>query len=167
MNDGTYVSGVQFDNNKALFSNCRGVANTATVANYYMSNNAVATDVVSSGAAVKAAGTTTAGEFIKFTHTNNRATYVGALTQKFLVTSTLTLTSGNNNQVGIYVSKNGALIGESEVYSTTSGAGRAENISVQAIVQLTTNDYIEVWVENSAANTDITVSYLNVIVSAL
>ena len=119
---GTYISGVQFDNNKALFSNCRGIANTATVANYYMTNNAVATDVISSGVAVKAAGATTAGEFIKFSHSNNRATYIGALTQKFLVTSTMTLVSGNNNQIGIYVAKNGVIIdGPGTLHSTDQG----------------------------------------------
>jgi hypothetical protein len=164
---GTYLAGIQSDDNKALFSNCRGVANTFSIANYYVRDNLVATDITNSGVAVKAAGTTSAGSIVKFTHTNNRATYVGALTQTFVISATLTCTSGNNNQIGIYIAKNGSLIPESEVYSTTSGAGRAENITVQALVQMSTNDFVEIWVENSSATTDIVVSYLNVIVTEI
>ena len=130
-----------------------------------MANNAVATDIITTGVAVKAAGTTTAIDLERFTHSNNRATYTGAIIQKFKVTATLSLTAGNNVQVGCYVAKNGTLPPESEVYATTAGAGRAENISIQAILTLAQNDFVEIWVENSTNNTDITVTYLNVIVS--
>lgn len=161
---GTYIDGVQYNDNKALFSNCRGINNTKSSANYFMRNNATATTVALVDTAYKAAGTTTAGEIEKFSHSNNRATYLGALSKKFTVTATVTCTSGNNHQIGVYIAKNGILDNPSEIYGTTSGTGRAENITVQTLIELVQNDYIEVWVENATSATNIVVAFLNVII---
>lgn len=160
----TYLSGVTVTDNKTLFVNCKGIANSEEISQYYMNGNATATTIASVGVAVKVAGTTTSSSLTqKFTNTDNRATYIGSLTRFFKVTSTLSLESGNNNQVGVYIAKNGTLINESEVYGTTSGSGRAENIVVQTLVQLSENDYIEIFVENDSATNNITVTDLNVI----
>lgn len=53
---------------------------------------------------------------------------------------------------------------ESEVYGTTSGTGRGENIVVQAFIELSKNDYRELWVENDTSAQDITVTELNLTV---
>lgn len=160
----TYLTGVTVTDNKTLFVNCKGIANSEEISQYYMNGNATATTIASVGVAVKVAGTTTSSSVTqKFTNTDNRATYIGSLTRFFKVTSTLSLESGNNNQVGVYIAKNGTLINESEVYGTTSGSGRAENIVVQTLVQLSENDYIEIFVENDTATNNITVTDLNVI----
>lgn len=162
---GTYLSGVTSSDNKALFSNCQGIDNSADVAQYFMNGNATATVISSVGVEVKVAGTTTNGAATqKFTHSDNRATYVGALTRFFKVTATLSVSSGNNNQVGAYIAKNGTIIPESEIYGTTNSGGRAENIVIQTLVELTENDYIEIFVENETATTNITVTDLNVII---
>lgn len=160
----TYLSGVSVTDNKTLFVNCKGISNTNEVSQYYMNGNATTTTIASIGVAVKVNGTTTsAGITQKFTNTNNRATYVGSLTRFFKVTATLSLESGVNNQVGCYIAKNGTVLNESEVYGTTSGAGRAENIVIQTLVELSTNDYIEIFVENATAVNNILVTELNVI----
>lgn len=164
---GTYITGVQSDDNKALFVNCRGISNSATIANYSMQNNAVATNIVTQGVAVKVAGTTTLDLGSKFSHTDNRATYQGALSQTVLITAVLSMTAGNNLQIGVYVAKNGSLITQSENYGTTSGSGRAENVPVQAIITMNTGDFIEIWVENASSNADVTVAYINVIARAI
>jgi hypothetical protein len=165
---GTYTTGVAYTDNKALFSNNRGINNSAEIAYYTMNNNATATTVASSGVAYKVAGTTTSQSVTqKFTNTNNRATYTGAITRAFSVSAVLSCTSGNNNQIGLYIAKNGAILTESEVYITTGGSGRAEGGKIQAILQLVTNDYIEIFVENSTTATNITVTELSVIVEAL
>jgi hypothetical protein len=161
---GTYLSGVQSSDNKALFSNNVGIDNSADISQYYMNGNATAT-VITQGVPVKAAGTTSSSSITsKFTNTDNRATYEGALTRFFKVTATLSVTSGNNNQIGVYIAKNGGVIAESEVYGTTSGSGRAENIVVQTLVELTATDYIEIWVENDSSSQNITVTDMNVII---
>ena len=162
---GTYLSGVAVTDNKTLFVNCKGIENTAEVSQYYMNGNATATTISAISTPVKIAGTTTSASVTqKFTNTDNRATYIGSFVRYFKVTATLSATSGNNNQVGVYIAKNGAIINESEVYGTTSGTGRAENIVVQTLVKLSTNDYIEIFVENATATNNVTVTDLNVII---
>lgn len=162
---GTYLPGVDSTSNKALFSTNVGIENSADISQYFMSGNATATTISSTGVAVKIAGTTTSAAITsKFTNTDNRATYVGALIKPFKVTATLSVESGNNNQIGVYVAKNGTLITQSEVYGTTSGAGRAENIVVQTFVDLQQNDYLELWVENDTSTQDVVVTDLNFIV---
>lgn len=165
---GTYLSGVSYTDNKTRFVNSKGIENTAEIGNYFMTNNATATTISIVDTPVKALGTTTANTINqKFTHTDNRLTYVGALIRDFQVTATVSLTSGNNNLIGVYVAKNGTVIASSEMYSTTSSGGKAESITCQTILELNQNDYIEIWVENSTGITDITVEYLNVICKSL
>ena len=160
-----YLAGVTSTDNKALFVNNVGIDNSSDITQYYMSANATATVITTAGVGVKAAGVTTSGSLTsKFTNTANRATYDGALTRFFKVSATLSVESGNNNQVGVYISKNGVLLGESGVYGTTSGTGRAENIFVQTLVSLTATDYIEIWVENATGTQNITVTDLNLII---
>ena len=163
---GTYLSGVIDDgDNKALFLNCKGISNTNEISQYYMNGNETNTVVASTGVAYKVLGTTTSSAVTqKFTNTDNRATYIGSLTRFFKATASLSVESGNNNQIGVYIAKNGTLINESEVYGTTSGTGRGENIVVQTLVQLSENDYIEIFVENDTSTNNIKVTDLNVII---
>lgn len=166
---GAYVSGVEFGDNKSRWSENRGVANSSAISNYFMNGNATATVVSTIGTAVKAAGTTTSASITqKFNNvTTNRSVYTGAIQRDFKVTVVLSAVSGNNNEVGIYIAKNGSIIPESEVYITTNAAGRAENGVAQTIIPLVADDFIEVFVENSTSVTNITVSELSVIVEAL
>jgi len=165
---GTYLSGVSYTDNKTRFVNSKGIDNTAEIGNYYMTNNTTVTTISTINTPVKALGTTTANAINqKFTHTDNRLTYVGALIRDFQVTATVSLSSGNNNVIGVYVAKNGTVISSSEMYSTTSSGGKAESITCQTILELNENDYVEIWVENNTATTDITTEYLNVICKSL
>lgn len=161
----TYLAGVMVNDNKTAFVNCKGIQNSTEVSQYYMNNNATATVIASTSTPVKIAGTTTSASITqKFTNTNNRSTYNGSFVRVFYITATLSFDSGNNNQIGCYIAKNGTVLNESEVYGTTSGTGRAENVTIQTLVELSENDYIEVFVENATSSTNITVTDLNVIV---
>jgi hypothetical protein len=162
---GTYLAGVQSTSNKARFLENRGIDNSSSVAYYTIIGNATPTDIITQGVAVKIAGTTTANEITqKFTVTQNRATYIGALTQSFKVSVVASCTSANNAQIGFYVAKNGVINPASEIYITTNGNGRAEGVKIQDYVSLSTNDYIEVFVENDTNTTDVVVISLNVII---
>lgn len=165
---GTYTTGVPYTDNKALFSNNRGINNSAEISYYTMTANATATTIANAGVAVKVAGTTISQAVTqKFTNTNNRATYTGAISRAFSISAVLSCTSGNNNQIGIYIAVNGTIATETEVYITTGGTGRAEAGKVQGIFQLNTDNYIEIFVENSTGANNITVTDLSVIVEAL
>lgn len=165
---GTYTAGVGNTDNKALWVNNRGVKNSAEVGFMTMVANATATTIGDIGVAVKAAGTTTFEAVSqKFSHTDNRLTYTGAITRDFRVIATATCSSGNGHQIGLYIAKNGTVLGNSEQYITANASGRAEGGSVQCIVELATTDYLEFWVENATAATNITVSELSVIAEAI
>ena len=165
---GTYLSGVSYTDNKTRFVNSKGIENTAEIGNLYMLNNATATVISGSGVPTKVLGTTTPNAINqKFSHSDNRLTYTGGLIRDFQVSVTTSLTSGNNNVIGVYVAKNGTIIAESEMYGTTSSSGRAESISCQTILEMEENDYIEIWVENNTAAQNITVEYMNVIIKSL
>lgn len=166
---GTYITGVAPESNKALFAENRGVKNSASVAYYTMNGNATATVISNTNTPTKVLGTTTLqSSSQKFTSpVSNRATYTGAITREFKATAVLSVTSGNNNQIGIYIAKNGAVLPQSEIYITTSGTGRAEAAKVQVVTEMQENDYLEIWVENATAANNITVTELSVIVEAL
>lgn len=162
---GTYTSGVLYSDNKARFRDNVGIPNSNEISQYYMHGNATATVISATNTPVKVAGTTTNSIYTqRFTHTNNRGTYVGSVTRVFEVSVLLTLSSGNNQKIGSYIAKNGTPLNESEMYVTTSGAGTVENSIVKTNVSLSTNDYIEVFVENVTAIQNITVSELNVLI---
>ena len=165
---GTYTTGVTYSDNKALFVACRGVTNSASTGFMTMQANATATTVAATSTYYKVAGTTTLEAISqKFSHSSNRLTYDGAITRDFRVTVTATATSGNNNEIGMRIAKNGTTLTNSTGITTTSGTGKAENAISQSVVQLATNDYVEIFVSNETATNNITVTYLSVIVEAL
>ena len=162
---GTYLSGIDYQDNKALFGNNVGITNSREVSQYYMNGNTTVTPISGAGDTQKVRGTTTSGTYTsKFTNTDNRATYTGAITKTFKVTAVLSFTSGTNDIIGSYIAKNGTIIPESEVYQQTDTNGDFASCAIQALVELDTNDYIEIFVENSSDASDITVTDLNVIV---
>jgi hypothetical protein len=165
---GTYIAGVQYNDNKSLFVNCKGISNSGNIGQYYMTANATTTTIGVINTFVKVAGTTITGSFIeKFTHTDNRLTYNGALTGFYKITSIVSLTSGNNNVVQLRVGLNGTTSVPSTSQTTTSGAGKSENVTCSDIVSLNTNDYIEIFTANTTGTNNITVSEVNVIIERL
>ena len=133
-----------------------------------MNGNTTATTVAATAVAYKVAGTTTSSSITqKFTNTDNRATYAGALQNNFRASAVMSFNAGTNDQIGVYIAKNGTVLPESEVYVTANSGGRAESAVVQTLVSLEENDYLEIFVENESSVTDITVSELNVTIEAV
>jgi hypothetical protein len=160
---GTYLAGVSYTDNKALFVNCVGITNTSTKGFMYMLNNTTDTAIGVSNVNVwvKATGTTTSGTNSKFTHTTNRLTYNGAFTNSFLVTVNATVRSGGTNQlISIGVAKNGTTFAESEGIIRTTTANVEHGGSTQAVVEMVANDYVELYVRNTSS-TDIRVTDFN------
>jgi hypothetical protein len=166
----TYVSGISQTDTRSLWVNNTGVVNTSTTGVMTMQGNATATTVSATDVEYKAAGITTLDTSVsqKFSMpVDNRLQYDGAINRQFRCTAMLTLTSGNNVQVGVYFGKNGTPITNSEMYATTDGNGRFENMAVQTVVELSQGDYMEVFVENATNTTDITLADLSAIIEAL
>lgn len=166
----TYTAGVQYTDNKALFQNCKGINNSAEIGQMYYTNNTVQNGIATTNVFEKIVGTTTASTINqKFDHAANRLTYTGGIVRAFRATafcSAQAITT-NNTTILIRIAKNGTTIAESEAQATTSATGRNESFPCQAIVELTANDFLEVWIANATNANNLLVTELNMIVEAL
>ena len=163
----TYTGGLDYTSNKAFFSNCKGIINSSAIAQMHFNNNATVTVVGAANTFVKVAGTTIPNAINqKFNHTNNRLTYSGGINRSFKIGAVCSVSANNGQIVSVRIAKNGATLTDSEAQATISANGRFENLKCQTIVEMTTNDYIELYLANSA-NTNVTAQELNVIIEAL
>lgn len=166
----TYTGGVNYVDNKAFFSNCKGVVNSSQIGQMYYSNNAVENPIATTGVFEKIEGITTAGSINqKFSHTNNRLTYTGGLARSFKITAFISAQAIQTNATTILVriAKNGTTIAESEAQATTSATGRNESLPSQSIVEMTTGDFIEIFIANATNANNLLVTELNVVIEAL
>ena len=128
-----------------------------------------ATTIVTTGVFVKVAGTTTAGALSNFTHpSSNRLTYTGTATRKFMITAALSFhgTTGNDYKFAFYENTSTALT-TSFISTTGTGAGNLSHVSCQCIVEMATNDFIEVFATNADATNNLTVDFMNITAIAL
>lgn len=164
----TYLAGITETDNRSRIDNCRGITNTAEIGNYYMVDNTTVTTITSTLTPVKVEGTTTENNINqKFNHSDNRLTYTGGLKRSFQISATISLFSTNNREIGCYVALNGVVIPESISTVVTDGGGRVDSATVQTILTLDENDYIEIWIENRNSTADITAEFLNTIIKSL
>jgi hypothetical protein len=128
-----------------------------------------ATSIGTAGTFVKVGGTTTAGFLSNFTHpASNRLTYTGTATRKFLLTAALSFHGTGTNDYKFAFHKNtSSLLSPSIVSTTGSGTGDLAHVSIQTIVELATNDFIEVFVTNADATNSATIDFMNVTAVAL
>lgn len=163
----TYTAGVTYTSNTALFQNCKGITNSGEIGQMYFSSNASATSVAQANTFYKITGTTAAGSINqKFSHSSNRLTYTGAITRAFKVTGIASVVANSGNRVSLRVGKDGTTLAESDSKATISATNRFENLACHAIVELATNNYIELFVANDSVQ-NVTVEDLNVIIEAL
>lgn len=167
---GTYLSGIDYTSNDALFTACVGITNTAVNGQLYMQSNATATTVAATNTFYKVAGTTTASaDNSKVSHSNNRLTVDAVISRKYLIQATLDFTSGNGNvcEFGFYDSQLATVRTPSRTKATANAAGRAENVTFFCVVTMTSGDYLEVHCANTSATTDITVENLNFVITEI
>lgn len=163
---GTYLTGITESDNRVRFRECVGITNSASQAQYEWEANATATSFTSSGVFVKAQGTSNPNVNNKcFTHSDNRATYTGAIIRNFRILAISSLTGTSNNVAMLAVYKNGVKASVKQE-STLNSSGRSENICVSCNIVLDPNDYVEVWIANKNSTSDITVENLQVDVYA-
>lgn len=161
---GAPTSGVTYEDNKVEWLLNKGITNSRIFAQYYMTGNATATPV-SVGVPAKILGSTTENPINqRFSHTDNRATYVGVGSRDFKVDIIAALSAGNNNVLRLYVAKNGTAITQVYGEGTSNAGGRAEGIMTAGIVELSTGDYVEAFVSNESGSSDITGINLNLLI---
>lgn len=164
---GTYLAGINHTSDIALFINCIGITNTSASGQLTMQANATTTTVSNTNTFYKVAGTTTAAsDNVKFSHSNNRLTYTGIVPRRFHLTTVLSFSSGNNNvcEFGYYDSILGSVQSSSRVKTTANTAGRAENITLITVLEMTQGRYVEIHCANTTGTNNITVEDLNFLV---
>jgi hypothetical protein len=125
-----------------------------------MQGNSTATVIASTATPVLVAGTWTVDLSTNATCTTaGRITYTGATTQILTINAALSLdpASGSNQNIQVYLYKNGSAIAGSRIESKINNS---EHLAVPLVYQISmaTNDYIEIYVQNSTATNNITVS---------
>jgi len=167
---GTYLTGVTETSNKALYSGCVGITNTAVNGQLYMQGNATATVVSATNTFYKVLGTTTASaDNAKYTHTNNRLTNDASIRRKYLIHCSLSFNSGNNHvcEFGFYDSVLSAIRTPSRTKGTANGSGRAESVSFSCVVSHIQGDYLEIHCANNTLAQNITVSDMNFLITEI
>ena len=126
----------------------------------YMQGNATATVIASTATPVLVAGTWTVDMSTNANCTTaGRITYTGTTTQILTINAALSLdpASGSNQNLQVYLYKNGSAIAGSRIEAKVNNG---EHLAVPLVYQISmaTNDYIEIYVQNSTATNNITVS---------
>jgi hypothetical protein len=133
--------------------------------NYFDFSSGSVTDITTSNTWVKLnADTTSIFSRDGLVHTNNKVTNTGS-SKVFKVEGIISVSAGSNQTIHAAFFKNGVLHPCSEESSVTSGSNRVESVPFHCLVELDTDDYIEVWVKNQSHTTDITLHNINVIIT--
>lgn len=107
---------------------------------------------------------------VGFTHSTNRLTYTGTLTKNFHCGVTIcarpSTPADHNYEFGLF--KNGVLVPGSIVALHMINTGHDYSTAIHSIPQLTTNDYIELWVRRTTSGSqDVEVRHMNMFALAL
>ena len=130
------------------------IPNSRAFSSLYMNNNATATSLTTVNTFYKIAGTTTVVKEQRFTATNNRLTYIGKLdiTAKVLVIIGAKAPA-NNSDFSIAIAKNGIVIATPNGSMVAAANNQTFQITLATEVEITTNDYIEVFIRKNNTNT--------------
>lgn len=126
----------------------------------YMQGNATATVIASTATPVLVAGTWTVDLSTNMTPTTaGRITYTGTTTQVLTINAALSINpaAGAAQNIQAYLYKNGTAIAGSRIESIIS-TGVYLSVPLVYQISMATNDYIEIYVQNSTATNNITVS---------
>lgn len=120
---------------------------------------ATATTVIAvAGTYVKMAGTTTLDSALNFSASgNNRLVCNSLVTSNYFLSLSVSMqTTSSNQTLAIRVYKNGVAETSSTMTTRAETANTPCLLSLNQIINLATNDYIEIWVTNITNNNNIT-----------
>ncbi len=130
--------------------------------NLYLTT-AVATNFSAANTPTKVLGTTTpVGLFRVGSPTDNQLMYTGTKTRRFQVIASLSIVAqAANKYFSFYIAKNGVILPESKQVMKLGTAVDKGSVTISCTIEITTNDYVEVWVENTSDASAATIESLN------
>ena len=138
----------------------------AEYANVHMHGNSTETVIAATATPVKVAGTFIVGDEAGYTgDTTGRITHDGN-TARHIINAIISMTvaSGTNHKVSMYIALNGTVIPSSKTTTTTS-SGLYRSLATFANIELDDGDYVEVFVRNESTTDNLIV--LDAIIGAL
>jgi len=138
----------------------------AEYANVTMHGNSTETVIASTATAVKVAGTFVVGDESGYTgDTTGKITHTGD-TARHIINAivSMTVTSGTNHTVSMYIALNGTVVNTTKPTTTTS-SGLYRSLATFANLELDDGDYVEIFVRNESTTDNIIV--LDAIIGAL
>lgn len=162
---GTYT-GYNFDNKWEVNSSGipleRDVTAVADI-NFDLAVGSGVSTTLTTGTPVKIAGTTTSNNFFRASNgaTNNRLLYLGSKKRFFTVSAngSFQATDASNTIYVFYIARNGTVISRSKTYLFTTNTTDLLAFPLQCAVELSPNDYVEVFAERySGTSNMLTVS---------
>ena len=106
---------------------------------------------------VKVQGVSSSSNLFRFStgNTNNKLVYLGKKKRFFQVTGSISFQVPKINTYIIYIAKNGTVISQYKIYGRASAANDIVVLPLNALVEMSTNDSIEVFAQRYS-NTNIT-----------
>ena len=152
-----------------VFSGNSGIPNSQVTANISLDNNLLETQIVTQSLPVKINATSWVNDtdiIERFSFlSNGRLTYTGVDEVRVRVSAKAMVevpAAGNDREVAFFIAKNGTVINESKGLTNVKSGGA--QVDSEKGVNLTTNDFIELFVSNEGGNENILVkTALNII----
>lgn len=138
------------------------IPNSRSYGLIYMVENTTATSLTLNNTYVKISGATVSTTLQKFTSpTSNRLTYIGKrdITAKIFLVAIGKATS-NSADFTIALAKNGNVISAPRQATGTLVNNQGFSLSFELEVEMSTNDYIEVYIKTTTSNSTVTLSDL-------
>ena len=138
----------------------------AEYANVTMHGNSTETVISSTATPVKVAGTFVVGDESGYTgDTTGRITHTGN-TARHIINAIISISvaSGTNHRISMYIAKNGTIITSTKTTATTS-SGLYRSLATFANLELDDGDYVEIFVRNESTTDNLIV--LDAIIGAL
>lgn len=123
------------------------------------------TTTLTTGTPIKVLGTTAANNFFRASTgaSDNRLQYLGYKKRFFTVSGSLSFNASNNNPTLyiFYIAKNGVVINRSKTYVSTSNTNDTFAVPLQCQVELSPNDYVEIYVNRYSGTSNMLTVSLN------
>ncbi len=100
-----------------------------------------------------------------FTVTDDKMTYTGSRTRVFKVNGVADISVNKACTLSFALYLNGSIVAHEVTPHTFLASSKVANISIVALAELETNDYIEIWAKSSAINTTVTSKKLDVVLT--
>lgn len=130
-----------------------------------------ATTIAVAGTYYKALGTTTISSTVEDVadgSVNNRLVYTGTPDRHFNIEASVAMTTQSNSQiVGMKIAKNGTPIDDTIVRRKVGTGSDLGAAGVQGDVQMSTDDYLELFITNESGTTTVTIETLNLFIAGI